>query len=186
MSDMGPVPAKGSTKDYCSYLPGGPEIEGDAHHMSSYTTGSKDIPWIERCSFCGWIDGDALQRYADAIKKMSVAERAQRIAIAMGTEPFAFVEVLEHETALTLDEILAQALGAASMSWVGGTGELEFDSTRAKQIWTALKAEVDRAIEVEQAEALSSAERRVRNYMQTQFITAHIDSVAARIRVQDA
>lgn len=39
---------------------------------------------------------------------------------------------------LPLREWIGQAIGAASGCWVGGTGDLEFDSAKAKEIYESL------------------------------------------------
>jgi hypothetical protein len=176
--------ARGSDKDYCSYWGSkpGPDTDPDSpHHMSSRSTGSKDVPFVEQCSFCGWIDGEALQRYADAAVKMSISHRAQRIAIAADMEPFAFVEVADHNTPLTLDEILLQALAAASRAYRAEPLEL-LDTERAKSIYIALKAEVDRSIEVEVAETLDAAQDRVRKFMRDHFSAGTIEETVRAVR----
>jgi hypothetical protein len=121
------------------------------HFMVSVKTASPAVPYVERCSDCSWIDPTALQWWADNAVKNSLNERARRIAVAAETEPFSFVNSAGLPEP-DLDEILGQALGAASMCWVGGTGDLEFDSTRAKAIWEALRAEVDRALDGQHSE----------------------------------
>src|SRR4051812_29946605 len=86
------------------------------HHMISIKVNSESIPYVERCSHCGWIDGASLEWWGHNIIKTSLSERAGRIALAAETEPFAFVQGSDGED-LTLEEILGQALGAASMCW---------------------------------------------------------------------
>lgn len=115
--------------------------------MVSRSAGQK-VRWVEICSLCGWIDGAALDGWADNAIKESLSARAARMAVAAETQPFAFVQSSGED--LTLEEILFQALGAASMCWVGGTGELEFDSTRAKEIGLAVVSEVNRALHMAQ------------------------------------
>lgn len=41
---------------------------------------------------------------------------------------------------LTLEEAIGQALGSASMCWVGGTGHLEFDSFQAAKVHVGIMA----------------------------------------------
>ena len=120
--------------------------------MVSRSAGKK-VRWVEICSLCGWIDAVALDGWAEAAIKENLSKQAQRIAIASETEPFAFVQATGQD--LTLREILFQALGAASVSWVGGTGSLEFDGMRAKTIAIALQAEVDRALAIAGREAVN-------------------------------
>lgn len=108
--------------------------------MVSIETGGEKVRYVERCTKCGWIDPVALDGWADNAIKEAMAKRAQNIAVAAGTEPFAFVQRPGEE--LTFEEILFQALGAASTCWVGGTGDLEFDGSRAKSIGMATMAEL--------------------------------------------
>lgn len=105
---------------------------------------SKFIRFVDRCDFCGWIDGAALDRWAESAFKEQLTKRAQNIAVAAETEPFAFVQ--REGEGLSIEEICFQALGSASMCWIGGTGSAEFDSLRAKAIGEALVREVKRAI----------------------------------------
>jgi hypothetical protein len=130
---------RGSDRDYCSAYP------TDGHHMVSHSAGEK-VRWVERCSLCGWIDAAALDGWVDHAIKEQMTKRAQRIALAAESEPFSFHQSSTEE--LTLEEVLFQALGAASMCWVGGTGSLEFDSVRASQVGHALLAEVQRFIRI--------------------------------------
>lgn len=106
------------------------------------------VKFIERCELCGWIDEASLQWWVDDAIKLSISKRAQRIAIAASQTPFAFIQTRGED--LTLEEIMFQALGAASMCWIGGTGDAEFDSSRAKEIGLALMREVDRAMHMAQ------------------------------------
>lgn len=55
--------------------------------------------------------------------------------------------VREGETEAPLVEWVGQAIGAASMCWVGGTGALEFDSTEAARIHGALMQRIEQALE---------------------------------------
>jgi len=114
------------------------------HRMISIKTTSEMIPWIERCQDCGWIDGRALEQSGHSIIKRSLSERAGRIAVAVESEPFAFVQNSRED--LTLEEVLGQALGAASVCWEDRSlmGAGSFDSTRAKSIYAALMREVGR------------------------------------------
>lgn len=113
-----------------------------SHHMISVKTGSPKVPYVEVCSDCGFIDALALEWWADNAIKLSLQARAARIAVAAESEPFNFVQSSAEE--LELAEVLGQAMGAASICWVGGTGSLEFDGTRAKSVFERLYAEVQR------------------------------------------
>lgn len=120
------------------------EIDGRQHELMDIMTGASMIPLVSRCQVCGWIDTTALDASGESLLLRSTSERAARMAVTIESEPFAFTQQFGEE--LPLREILYQALGAASMCWVGGTGALEFDSTRAKAIGQALEREVDRAL----------------------------------------
>lgn len=111
--------------------------------MVSHSAGKK-VRWVEICSLCRWIDKDALDGWADNAIKESLSARAQRIAVAIGTEPFAFVQ--RSDEVLQLDEIVFQALGAASACWENLRDAGVFDSTRAKEVGIALLAEVNAAV----------------------------------------
>lgn len=154
MSDDGSVAARGSDANYCSYW----KAEGDAnegHHMVSRSVPSASlIRFVELCSFCGWIDGAALDRWAEQAFKEQMGRNAQLIAVAAGTEPFAFAQMEGEE--LTLENVLGQALGAASMCWADVNAAGEFDSTRAARIYGALKAEVDRFMRLDRERVSSS------------------------------
>lgn len=99
-----PAPASGSTAAYCSAYP----IDG--HGMVARSGGSK-VRFVEICQYCGWIDGAALDAYADNAVKESLTARAGRIAVAVETEPFRFIQPSSGN--LPLREILLQALAAA-------------------------------------------------------------------------
>lgn len=119
------------------------------HHMVSVQLGeATSIGYVEICSRCNWIDEASLQWWVEDAIKQNMSKRAQRIAVAVESQPFQFVQSAGEP--LTLEEILFQALGAASTCWVGGTGELEFDSSRAKEIGEALLREVNRAMTLAQ------------------------------------
>lgn len=115
------------------------------HYMRSIRTGADKVVYVEQCATCLWIDPASLDWWADNAIKTALSARAQRIAIATETEPFAFVQ--QQGEALTLIEIVYQALGAASVCWehkdLLAAGM--FDSTRAKAIGDALMAEIHRA-----------------------------------------
>lgn len=118
------------------------------HHMISIKTGATLVRFVEQCTDCDWIDPASLDWWAEDAIKNANSDRAKRISIAASMTPFQFVQSSGEE--LTLEEILFQALGAASMCWVGGTGDLEFDSVRAKEIGLAVLSEVNRALHMAQ------------------------------------
>lgn len=133
--------ARGSDATYCSASP------AEGHHIVSHSAGRK-VRWVEICSLCHWIDGAALDGYADNAIKESLSDRAQRIAVAAETQPFAFVQLKGQD--LTLQEILFQALGAASMCWEAPEKAGVFDGARAQQVGEALLREVNRALAIAQ------------------------------------
>ena len=47
---------------------------------------------------------------------------------------------------MPLNEVVGQALGTASVCWVGGTGDLEFDSTKAAWVLDGLMAHIESAM----------------------------------------
>lgn len=59
-------------------------------------------------------------------------------AIEEPPEPFVWLAKGLNEGKLT--EVVGQSVGAASMCWVGGTGDREFDSARASAIVEGLMA----------------------------------------------
>ena len=111
------------------------------HLMQSRMGGGKLVRSVEICMGCNWIDFAALDGWAENAIKESLERRAQRIAVATETEPFAFVE--RSDEVLSMSEIAFQALGAASMCWEPRpTGE--FDGTRARAVGEAFMRELDR------------------------------------------
>lgn len=114
------------------------------HLMISIKVLSELVPYVEQCEYCGWIDPTALQFHGENAIKNAQTNRAKRIAVAVESEPFQFAQSSTEE--LTLDEILGQALGAASVCWESIEAAGVFDSTRAGVVFRALKAEVDRAL----------------------------------------
>lgn len=48
---------------------------------------------------------------------------------------------------MPLNEVVAQALGSASMCWVGGTGSLQFDSVKASWVLDGLMAHLNHVID---------------------------------------
>jgi len=133
-----PGAARGSSADYCSAYP------ADGHHMVSHSAGRK-VRWVERCQFCGWIDAEALDGWADNAIKESLSARAGRIAVATETEPFAFVQTSTEE--LPLSEILLQALAAAESIGQDRLLGLTTKADRRTAIYKALEREVEAALE---------------------------------------
>jgi hypothetical protein len=128
-----------------------PEPCEDEHRMFSVKVDGTKVRYVERCEDCGWIDGSALDWWAENAIKESLSERAQRIAVAIETEPFAFAQSAGQE--LSIEEICFQALGAASVCWSDLTLRTagQFDSRRAKAVGEALLREVNRSIELARA-----------------------------------
>jgi hypothetical protein len=115
------------------------------HEMQSVKLNSDTVVgYIERCRRCGWIDEKSLQWWVEDAIKRNTSQRAKRIAVAAESQPFQFVQHPDED--LTLEEILFQALGAASMCWEHPEKAGTFDSTRAKAIGEALLREVNRAL----------------------------------------
>jgi hypothetical protein len=138
--------AQGPTALYCPNSGASLDLEDRRHHMVAIVGSGKLVRTVERCDLCGWIDFAALDGYAEAAIKESMEARAQRIAVAAETEPFSFVQRSDEK--LTFEEVVFQALGAASMCWINqetgerSTGHLLFDSTRAKSIGLAFMEEI--------------------------------------------
>lgn len=126
------------------------------HEIISLQTDAKHIPWLEVCRKCGWVDHEALDRSAESAIKTSGTQRAQLIAAAASTEPFAFVQMSGEE--LTPSDVLYQALGAASMLWEDVESAGQFNTARAASLGRALEAEVDRFMSL----AMDRRERAVR------------------------
>lgn len=128
--------------------------ESVEHHMISVRTNSRLVPFVEQCTDCSWIDGTSLDWWAEDASKRALSDRAQRIAVATETEPFAFVQSTGQR--LELDEVLLQALAAASMCWESVASAGKFEDQRAGDILVALRAEVQRFIRLAVRVALSS------------------------------
>lgn len=114
--------------------------------MREWQTGSTLIRQITQCSECLAVDHAALDRWAEQAAKELLSGRAQRIAVASETEPFAFVQSSNEE--LSLREILLQALAASAAhgAQLGASGNAS-DGKRETAIFRALSAEVERAME---------------------------------------
>lgn len=123
-------------------------MPGMEHHMVSkkLDNGDTSVGYIEICTKCSWIDEMSLQWWVDDAIKQNLNARAKRIAVAAETEPFQFVQQRGED--LTLEEILFQALGAASVCWAEKDlmAAGEFNSNRAKAISVALMQEMQRAL----------------------------------------
>lgn len=153
-SSLGERPGRGPSADHCTGINGAEE----GHHMVSIS-GGEMVRFVERCSLCGWIDAAALDRWAEDSIKNAMSKRAQRIAVAADTEPFAFAQPSSGD--LSLEEVLFQALGAASMCWMPRPSHAEFDSARAHRIGTALMAEVNRFMRLDRQRAVSEAQKEM-------------------------
>lgn len=143
------------------------------HHMVSIKTNSDRVKYVERCQKCGWIDGFSLNWWAENAIKEQMAARAQRIAITVESKPFAFTQSTTEE--LPIEEVLFQALGAASMCWDPRPYSQVFDSTRAREIGEALLDEVRRYLRLEREDAATRAVEYIsRNNAHTSTEQYHI------------
>lgn len=116
------------------------------HEMISIKTGAPDVPWVERCRLCGWIDGSALQKWADNAVKLSLTRRAQHAAIASTTEPFAFVQGGDGAD-LSLEDILVQAFSAVQVHTIEVQETKQgYDPKRISAIYRGTMAEIQRLI----------------------------------------
>lgn len=115
------------------------------HHMISIRVNSELIKYVEECAKCAWIDGASLSWWAEDAIKRFLPQNVQRIAVAVSTDPFAFVQSEGQE--LGMFEVLTQALAAAAHSGPNAPPE------RYGSILQALYAEIDRfqRLAVEQA-----------------------------------
>jgi hypothetical protein len=135
---------------------------GVEHYMVSRKLGTERlVRFVEQCRKCGWVDESSLDWWAEDSIKSALSKRAQRIAVAAESEPFSFAQ--SSHTDLDLDDLLAQALAAASMCWsredLMNNGV--FKDQRAKEIMTALRAEIMRMQSLAEAKALSVARKRL-------------------------
>lgn len=118
------------------------------HRMVSVKVASPAVPFIERCEVCGFIEPDALTAHAENWAKQVLPRRAQRIAVAVETDPFQFVQPPSGE--LPLLEIMAQSFAAlathvaehAAKGWAT-TGK------RETSIMRAALAEIERLIRID-------------------------------------
>lgn len=112
------------------------------HNMVSIKMGDdSSVGYVEICNRCNWIDEKSLQWWVEDAIKNNISKRAQRIAVAAESQPFQFVQGVDEP--LTLEEILFQSLGAASMCWESPDKAGVFDSSRAKVIGESLMREVN-------------------------------------------
>lgn len=109
-----------------------------SHQMISFKTNSI-IGFVEQCERCGWIDAASLNWWAEDFLKQEISKRAQRIAVAIESQPFAFVQPPSGE--LSVAEVCAQALAAAATLT---DEEGNFDRQRAVSILGRLSDEVER------------------------------------------
>jgi hypothetical protein len=122
-------------------------LPGEQHEMISIKLSEgHPIGYIERCHRCGWIDEKSLEWWVEDAIKQNMSKRAQRIAVAAESNPFTFVQHTNED--LTLEEILFQALAAASMCWEHVDQAGTFNSTRAKEVGMAMMREVNRALAI--------------------------------------
>lgn len=105
--------------------------------MISRSAGAK-VRFVEICQFCGWINGAALDGYADNAVKEALTARAGRIAVATETEPFSIVQPSSGD--VSLREVLTQGLAAAYSAGLSG----EFSDPRMRRILDILQGEVER------------------------------------------
>lgn len=143
------VPARGPAADYC------PGVYGEeGHHMVSRSAGAK-VRFVEICTFCGWINGVALDAYADNAIKEALTARAGRIAVATETEPFAIVQPSSGE--VSLREILTQGLAAAYSIGLDGS----FNDLRMRQILDILQGEMERIVRAGELAAGQKVEAQI-------------------------
>lgn len=130
------------------------------HRFYSVKTGATKVPYVEKCVTCGWLDAASLEWWADNAIKESLSERAQRIAVSVGSKPFAFVQSSSEE--LEIQEVLLQALAAIQThgAELGATGNAS-TGQRETAIYKALVAEVERF----QRLALEDAATRAVNFI---------------------
>lgn len=126
--------SRGPAADFC------PDYPLDGHQMLSRTAGQR-VRFVEFCQFCGWINGEALDAYAESAVKESLTARAGRIAVATETEPFSIVQPSSGD--VSLREILTQGLAAAYSAGLSG----EFSDPRMRRILDILQGEVERFAE---------------------------------------
>lgn len=126
---------------------------GSGHQMVSIKVASPAVPFIEQCKRCGFIEPSALTAHAENWHKQRLPRRAQRIAVAVETDPFRFVQSSEQD--LTLDEILAQAFAALSShaAALGASGHAS-DGKREAHIFRSLKLEIERLMRLDRHEAI--------------------------------
>jgi len=130
---------------------------GIEHYMiSRRLADGRLVRYVECCNKCGWVDETSLDWWAENAIKNAMPKRAQRIALAADSEPFAFVQSFGEE--LTLDEILVQALAASAHA---GRGVKEKEAARGAAILNALRAEVARFQRLAEARALSVVRKRL-------------------------
>ena len=124
----------------CPRAPGreGPSIPCS---IEAVKTGAELIGYLAQCSRCGWIDPVDLDRKAEAAHAKLMDGMSQRIAMASGMYPFAFVE--QTGSTLTLIEGISQAMAAAAMAWESPGSAGRYDAARARQIGQELHRLID-------------------------------------------
>jgi len=100
--------------------------------VATRQTGAKYIRAIDSCERCGWLDPVVLDRSAEQAHAELMTGLEQRIAMATGLKPFAFVLQTGYE--LTMPEAISQAMAAVSMCWELPEQAGRYDINRAKQI----------------------------------------------------
>jgi hypothetical protein len=105
--------------------------------VASIETGAQLVSRINQCTRCGWVDPVYLDAYAELGYKRRLSKVEQRTAMAISGEPFTFIRSSERD--VTLDEALAQALGAASLCWDPQPDAVTFQSARAHRIFRELR-----------------------------------------------
>lgn len=131
------LPSIGVTLNPDECTPGRTEHEMLSRKMGEGTS----VGYVEQCVHCHFIDEASLNWWVEDAIKNNLSKRAQRIAIAAESEPFQFAQGLD--APITLEEILFQALGAASMCWESPDKAGTFNASRAKLVGQALMREVN-------------------------------------------
>lgn len=149
-----------------------PRSSDGLHVMRDWQTGGKLIRSISLCAECFAVDGAALDRWAEQSFKEQMNRRSQQIALAAGTEPFAFVQATGQD--LTLEDVLLQALGAATTlgAELGATGHAS-TGQRETAIYKALLAEVSRFQQMAALEGAQKAESQIEPDVKAWMDLAH-------------
>lgn len=101
-----------------------------------------------------------------------------------GQEPFVWLPKGLTEGAL--GEVVGQSVGAASVCWVGGTGDREFDSTRASAIVDGLMAYLSDYMQVVRSDANQNTAAKMAQGLEANLGLATtqqmLEELAARFR----